>query len=109
MRALKTSLRVSREYNDKVSRLHYLEQPNQVATFAFVLIERFGLIAADTDGEDSAGRQKGCLLPVADVVDRAFDLAEKAYETAFSRGMMLELPDPNVVNAKATADADADD
>ena len=108
MRALKTSLRVSREYSDKVSRLHYLEQPNQVATFAFALIERFGLIAADADGEDSAGRQKGFLLPVADVVDRAFGLAEKAYEMAFSRGMMLELPDPNVVNAEATADADAD-
>ena len=96
------------EYEKEV-KLYYTEAPNQECQFALQMLERFGLIAARPDGEDTAGRQKGELLPVADTVARAFDLAEEAFRVARARGLMLTLPDLNDVNAEKDAERAARD
>lgn len=49
-------LRITDEssYGDKKATVHFLTIPNQEATFALQMLERFGLIAGRDNGEDSA-------------------------------------------------------
>jgi hypothetical protein len=67
-------------------------QVDRRALFALACIERWGMIAADADGEDSAGRQKARRLTVDEVVQHACDCAEKAYASFGSRGWLLHVP-----------------
>lgn len=76
------------------------EVPTSEGRFAFCLIERWGMISSIEDGEDRIGRQKGRLLPVEEVVDRAFDMAHVAFREARFRRLMEELPDLNRINAE---------
>lgn len=80
------------------------ELPTSEASFAMQLIERWGLVAAMPDGEDSSGRAKLRLPTTDELVNRAFDIATKAYEVAKQRGLMLNVPDLNEINADYDAD-----
>jgi hypothetical protein len=62
------------------------------ARFAMALIERWGLVAAQEDGEDSAGRQKVRLSSIKDVVDRAANTAALAIKEFSDRGWMVDVP-----------------
>jgi len=74
--------------------LHQTEIPSQEAAFAFTLLEKSSaLLLVNPDGEDSAGRAKWKLLPVEDVVKRAFDLAEAAYKEMRDRQLWVAAPD----------------
>ena len=64
------------------------------AQLALSLLERWGLIATEPDGEDSAGRQRMKLLGVADMVTRACDTAEAMYAEFEKRDWLLALPLP---------------
>jgi hypothetical protein len=83
------------------------ETVDQVGALAYGFLERWGLVAAVEDGEDSAGRQKLRLPTPSEVVTRAFDIAEAATAEARKRGHMIALPDLNVLNAEADAKAAA--
>ena len=98
-------LRITDEssYGDKKATVHFLTIPNQEATFALQMLERFGLIAGRDNGEDSTGRAKGELLPVAETVDRAFALSKGAFRHMREAGMLIEMPDPNTINAAQDA------
>lgn len=64
------------------------------ASIAYTLAEKFGVIAATGDGEDSAGRQKIALMPPAEVVKRACDIAALLVQEIESRGWYFEIPAP---------------
>ena len=68
-----------------------IETPDQTARMAFALIERWGAVAAEADGEDSAGRAKLKLQPAAALVNRAFDIAEAATAEAKKRGLTINV------------------
>lgn len=72
--------------------LHHREVMAPVASFAALLIEKWGMVMAAPDGEDSAGRQKARALTPAEVVERACNTAEAAYATFRSKGWMVEVP-----------------
>lgn len=68
------------------------------ARFASQLIERWGLVAAMPDGEDSAGRQKMRLPTPAELVFRAMTMAETFFIHAKERGHVITVPDLNAIN-----------
>ena len=92
-------VRITDGYREKQVLFYSTETPNEEAKFAFELLGRFGLIAAGLAGEDSAGRARLDLLPVHETVERCFDLAAEAFRLARARGLMVEIPDLNEVNA----------
>jgi hypothetical protein len=65
----------------------------QEAAFAMQCMERWGMVAAETDGEDSAGRSKLRCLSAQEVVTRACDVAARAFEEFEKRGWRTEIPD----------------
>ncbi len=101
---MKVRITDEHNYGDKKVSLYVTEVPNKEAEFALELLCRFGLIAGTPDGEDSTGRQKAALLPVAETVTRCFDLAHEAYRMARERGLMVTLPDVNEINADKDAE-----
>lgn len=72
--------------------IHNNFEPDQRGRFAMALIERWGLVMGEPDGEDSAGRSKLRLMDAKDVVDRAIETAKLAYEKMERDGMLVEMP-----------------
>jgi hypothetical protein len=70
------------------------------AELAVRMIERWGVVAFEPDGEDSVGRQKARMLSESDVVQRACLLAEAAFTEFEKRGWLLNLPEPEVEEEK---------
>lgn len=66
--------------------------PYPQAELAERLIHHFGVVAAATDGEDSAGRAKLKLLSPEEVVARACQIAELAHLEFQKRDWLLKLP-----------------
>ena len=77
--------------NDGHIAISAIETPDQTARMAFALIERWGAVAAEADGEDSTGRAKLKLQSPADLVKRAFDIAEAAIAEAKKRGLTINV------------------
>ena len=73
-----------------------LKLPNHPAQMAQSFIERWGMLLCDSDGEDSAGRQKLRLMLADEVVARACQMAEIAWQEFERRGWLLTLPKPKV-------------
>jgi hypothetical protein len=71
---------------------HDSSPPDRVARLAIVMIEKWGITAAKPDGEDSSGRAKLAMLPVDEMVARAFETAELVYKVAAERGHLLQGP-----------------
>lgn len=63
-----------------------LKELHWEARMACLLIERWGMIAGKSDGEDSAGRAKLDLMPPAEVVERACETAQLAVAEFERRG-----------------------
>ena len=63
------------------------------ANLAASLIERWGMVCAEPDGEDSAGRQKLRLQTPDELVQRAFDVAHDFMDQARIRGLIHTTPD----------------
>jgi hypothetical protein len=74
--------------------IHKLRAPCTEASLAINLIERWGLVAAKPDGEDSAGRAKLELLTPEELVNRACDTADLVLKECEARGWMLPIPAP---------------
>ena len=60
--------------------------------FAMSIIERWAMVAAKPDGEDSAGRAKIALSDVGDIVNRACDIAALAFLEFEHRGWLTPCP-----------------
>jgi hypothetical protein len=68
--------------------------PMHRATTALALLERWGMIAAEIDGEDSAGRTKARLMTPEEMVTRACDTANLVWDEFEKREWLLMLPEP---------------
>lgn len=80
--------------NRRWPELHDTQALQPVALFAIQLIERWGMIAAAPDGEDSAGRAKMRLLASEEIVARACQTALIAFEQFAHKDWLLDLPLP---------------
>ncbi len=96
---MKTRITTEHNYGDKRVLVYQIEAPNQQGQFMMELVGRFGLIAAQPSGEDSAGRMTLEVMPVSEVVARACDLAQASFDAMRERGWMVALPDLNEINA----------
>jgi hypothetical protein len=91
-----TQIQVVEDYGRNSAKrlfVHETESPNRKAVFACRIIERWALVAAKVDGEDSAGRAKLGVLPPAEIVKHACDTAQLAFAEFEKRGWMLQMPD----------------
>ena len=64
------------------------------AKIAIEMVQRWGVIAAMDDGEDSAGRHRVRLMTTEELVQRACDSAQKLTEEFEKREWVLKLPEP---------------
>ena len=71
-----------KEFGKYTLMLHHSEIPEDEAKLAFSLLERWGMVAAAPDGEDSAGRSKLKLSTPDELVERAFAVAKLAFDKA---------------------------
>ena len=81
-------------YNSSSVITYKLKIPNRKAELAIELMGRIGMATGIEDGEDSTGRSKIKLLPSADVVKRAIEIADMAIDEMDKRGWYLEIPEP---------------
>lgn len=84
--------------------IHGTKALQGTARLAATLIERWGLVAAEVEGEDSAGRAKIRRLTPDELVRDACNTAEAAWDEFEKRGWLLDIPLP-VKSVKATEDA----
>jgi hypothetical protein len=61
------------------------------AEMACKMIERWGMVAAIEDGEDSAGRQKLRLATPEELVSRAFAVAKLVFSSARENGLFKDM------------------
>ncbi len=66
------------------------------AKIAIEMVQRWGIIAAMDDGEDSAGRHRVRLMTTDELVQRACDSAQKLIKEFEKRDWLLELPEPQI-------------
>ena len=85
--------------------LHHRTYLNQQAQMAMGFIDKWGVVAARPDGEDTAGRQKLALLSVDEVVDRAFEMADKAFDRAESLGWLVPVPSLDELDEESLRDS----
>lgn len=93
-------LEKSQEYREKVVHTYETEVPTSEAKFAFILLEKWGMICSVQDGEDSSGRAKIRSLTPEEIVDKAFTISVLAHDQARKRGMFIEVPDLDEINKK---------
>lgn len=65
----------------------------QKAQMALSLVERWGMVACETDGEDSAGRTRLKIMKPTDLVTRALSITEVLFlEMERLSGYLIEMP-----------------
>jgi hypothetical protein len=78
--------------------IHEPEHPNFEARLAINLLERWGLVAAESDGEDASGRAKLRLSTPEELSKRACDVAAQTTAELRKRGWILELPSQSKID-----------
>ena len=73
--------------------IYQTRYPTDVGGFALQLAAHFAIVAAQPDGEDSAGRAKMGLMHPGDVAQRACQVAEAMWAELNYRGWFIDLPD----------------
>jgi hypothetical protein len=68
---------------------HPKTSPDIRAALATQMAERWGLVAGEADGEDSAGRQKLRLLTPAELAKRSCEAAEALYKEFEARNWLV--------------------
>ena len=71
------------------------------AAIAEKLIAHFGVVAGESDGEDTAGRQKLRLMTPNELVTRCFEIADAFCTGARERGWLIPLPAPKEPSEKS--------
>lgn len=87
-----------------VHQSEHMEMPARMAT---VFIEKWGMVAGMSDGEDSAGRHKVRLATPDEVVDRACEMATLAMASFAEREWLTDVP--TLQEAKEILQAKDDD
>lgn len=92
-------------YKGKDVIIFHLEHPTLQGHFVMTLIEKWGMVSAKEDGEDSVGRAKLRTLTPQEVVTRAMDVAEIAFKSMRQAGLIIDLPDLNEINVEGDKQA----
>lgn len=71
---------------------HSVKSAESRARFAMECIIKWGMVAAEADGEDSAGRQKLRTLTPEEVARKACQTADLAFAEFERRGWMVKVP-----------------
>jgi len=71
---------------------HLLKVPDARAAFAMACIERWAMVAAELDGEDSAGRSRLRRMTPNELVDHACEVSAIAFAKFANRGWLLDQP-----------------
>lgn len=82
-----------------------IKEPITVAKMAVEMVNRWGLVAAIPDGEDSAGRQKLRLQTPEELATHACSAAAALWANFEKRGWLIAVPEPRKVEEKETEDA----
>src|SRR5262252_4506659 len=91
---MKTEAYIIDSYGEPKITIHESQAPNFEARIALSLVERWGLVAADVDGEDTAGRSKLRRLTPHELTRDACETAAGLVAEFERRGWMVELPSP---------------
>jgi len=83
---------VKARYGDERYVLHHLKQLDSRASLACQFAERWAMVAAMEDGEDSAGRQKVRRMTPGELADHACECVSALMEQFQVRGWLLEVP-----------------
>ena len=85
---------VEKQYGDRMPtvRINETEHLNQQSKIALDMMCRWGLVAANQDGEDSSGRSKLKLATEEEIVKRAVKMTELAFAEFSSRGWITNIP-----------------
>lgn len=86
----------------KEVQLYETEMPSAEARFALEILSKVAIAVVTDAGEDAAGRQRMAPMPPDELVDRAFRIADYAFQEARRRGWMVQLPDLNEINEEKT-------
>jgi hypothetical protein len=73
---------------------HESEILENEARLAMIMIEKWGMVAALPDGEDTTGRQKMRIMTPTELVNRAFITAKLAMAYARKNGLVHIAVDP---------------
>jgi hypothetical protein len=74
--------------------IHDEEHLTTEARVAISLVEKWGMIYANIEGEDSSGRQKFETASVSEVVKRACDMTESLFDEMRKRNWVPIMPNP---------------
>lgn len=96
---LKTRARIDDRYDHKAIVVYKTGVLDPVAELAVDLIVKHAMVAAVGNGEDSSGRQCFRLQTPEELVQRSFEIATRTFEVAAERGLIVDLPDLNELNA----------
>ena len=77
--------------------VHDTEMLELEAIFACDIMKQLGIVACKTVGEDSSGRQKVELLTPTEVVDRALQISQYAFEKFREKGLIAQMPDVSAI------------
>ena len=81
--------------------------PMGIAATAHDIAKHLAMVAGESDGEDSSGRQKLRLMTPEEVATRACDIAEAMWTKFEARGWILDVPEPRLVTPEKKKDEDA--
>lgn len=88
-----TEIKILRQYEDSPRPVvHETEHPSFEARLAVTLLEKWGMIAAEPDGEDSAGRAKLRLSTPQELAARACNVASETTAEIRKRGWFVPIP-----------------
>jgi hypothetical protein len=83
---------VKQRYGDERYMIHNTTQPDLRATLALQFAERWAMVAAEADGEDSAGRQKMRRLEPGELAQHACDCVTALFLQFEDRKWLLKVP-----------------
>jgi hypothetical protein len=72
--------------------IHRKYFPDDRIALASQILEKWAMVAAEPDGEDSAGRSKLRVLTPFELTERACDIADHAFTQFERRGWLVALP-----------------
>ena len=79
--------------------------PGMKARFAMSIMERWAMVAGDPDGEDSAGRSKLRLIEPDEVVHRACEISDHAFEEMEKRGWIDRIDNRKIMEQLKNAES----
>ena len=79
--------------------IHNTEHLTPEGAFMMALVERWGMVMATDDGEDSAGRKKSRIMTEDELITRTANIADLAYKVARENEWTITVPSISEMDA----------